>query len=108
MRIKPEARIVQGGTILAHIRVRFSTRGVCLKTELPVRFLTPVLSKAQNRLNGASTHIRVRELEDTIEYTVGSCIGRVLRGSAPKRHLEKGMGFREGKKLLVAKVSSLP
>ena len=32
----------------------------------------------------------------------------ILKGRALKRYLENGMGFREGKKLLVAKVSSLP
>ena len=32
----------------------------------------------------------------------------ILKGGALKRYLENGMGFREGKKLLVEKVSSLP
>jgi len=32
----------------------------------------------------------------------------ILKGGALKRYLEDRLGFREGKKLLVAKVSSLP
>ena len=37
-----------------------------------------------------------------------SCKSGFLRALALKRYLEDGLGFREGKKLLVAKVSSLP
>ena len=47
-------------------------------------------------------------LKDTIEYTVGSCIFGILKGSALKRCLEDGRGFRGRKELLVAKVSSFP
>jgi len=42
------------------------------------------------------------------ECTSCTFFGRILKGSALKRYLENGMGFREGKKLLVEKVSSLP
>ena len=43
-----------------------SSTGVCLKTELPVRFLTPVLSTAQNRLYGAAAHLHVQDLKQDV------------------------------------------
>jgi len=54
---------------------------------------------------------KVRRVFDR-KLGIKSIHGRMLfigfLGLSPKRYLEDRLGFREGKKLLVAKVSSLP